>query len=73
MREDLIGKVEVKKESDDEGKEESDDEKVSLIDEEELEMKEVEKKIDALTVSWLFIHISLLNNSSSAFLNTILY
>lgn len=51
MREDLIGKI--KQETPDLNgvKAESDDEKVSLIDEDELELKEVSKKIEALTVS----------------------
>lgn len=57
VREDLIGKVDVKKEEDGEAEEGSDDEKVSLIDEEELEMEEVDKKISALTVSCLFLAI----------------
>lgn len=60
VRDDLIGKIkEEKVEPDSNGvKQDSDDDKLSFIDEDELEMKEVDKKIEALTVSSFFINDS---------------
>lgn len=56
VREDLLGKIKTEKEIPD-LKAESDDEKVSVIDEDELDLREVSKKIEALTVSLCFIFV----------------